>query len=100
MTEEQFDEFKKDINEKGIDDVLCIAVIRNGVTNLDVIKELFIDDEINIEDVLTVNAEWANSYFKWITAPPIYSPRQLEKITNKKIEMTREQWEEWKKYGC
>lgn len=70
MTEEQFDEFKKDINEKGIDDIQCIAVIRNGVTNLDVIKGLFNNDENNIEDFLTINPEWANSYFKWITTLP------------------------------
>lgn len=77
MTEEQFDEFKKDINEKGIDDVLCIAVIRNGVTNLDVIKELFNNDEINIEDVLTIKPEWANSYFKWITTmPALFDPQE------------------------
>ncbi len=79
MTEEQFDEFKKDINEKGIDDVLCIAVIRNGVTNLDVIKELFNNSEINIEDVLTIEPEWANSYFKWITAPPTFFDQEEER---------------------
>lgn len=76
MTEEQFEEFKKDIDEKGIDDVLCIAVIRNGTTNLDVIKELFNNGEINIEDVLTINPEWALSYFKWITASPLYDQKK------------------------
>lgn len=80
MTEEQFDEFKKDINENGIDDVLCIAVIRNGVTNLDVIKELFNNDEINMKDVLTIKPEWANSYFKWIAATqPLYDQEEIRR---------------------
>lgn len=85
MTEEQFDEFKKDINEKGIDDVQCIAVIRNGVTNLDVIKELFNNDEINIEDVLTIKPEWANSYFKWIASTQsLYDPEEIRRKNNGK----------------
>ena len=77
MTEEQFDEFKKDINKNGIDDIQCIVVIRNGVTNLDIIKELFNNDENNIEDVLTVEPKWANSYFKWITTMPrLFDPEE------------------------
>ena len=79
MTEEQFEEFKKDINENGIDDIQCIAVIKYGTTNLDVIKELFNNGEINIEDVLTINPEWALSFFKCIETPPLYDPEEIRR---------------------
>ena len=76
MTEEQFDEFKKDINENGIDDIQCIAVIKYGTTNLDVIKELFNNGENSIEDVMTIKPEWALSFFQWIEPTPFFDPQE------------------------
>ena len=76
MTEEQFEVFKKDINENGIDDIQCIAVIKYGTTNLDVIKELFNNGEINIEDVLTIDPEWALSFFQWIESTQLFDPQE------------------------
>ena len=76
MTEEQFEAFKKDINENGIDNIQCIAVIKYGTTNLDIIKELFNNGETNIEDVLTINPEWALSFFQWIEPTPLFDPRE------------------------
>ena len=76
MTKEQFEVFKKDINENGIDDIQCIAVIKYGTTNLDVIEELFNNGEINIEDVLTIKPEWALSFFKWIEPTSFFDPQE------------------------
>ena len=47
MTKEQLREFEKDLIKTGLENVKNIVLIKNGATNGDVIKELYLDTEVN-----------------------------------------------------